>query len=127
MRIKVTQDNIDMYGLDTLTGLSAEVLLEQARIEMESGNEFWVRIPDVIGGDTEAGGDRNVFEHFSEIPEPDGYSHEQQKLDMLYQCSYVRGYDMVNREFWVCTVHAMASKYTVDANSHAPCLAVDPR
>lgn len=126
MRIQVTEENIDQYDLVRLTGKSKAELLSLAVLEWLEGNEFWVRIPDVAGGDTEAPTDRNVFEHFTELPVPDGHMHEQKAANLFDECSYKLGVDMVGRGLWVCVVHAVGSKYPVDGDSHAPCLIMEP-
>src|SRR5436190_2902009 len=82
MRVKVTHDNIVAYGLDIITGNKIVDLLAAADRAEELGEEMFVVIPDVEGGDTEAPTERNAFEHFSEMPEPDGRMHEQESVNL---------------------------------------------
>lgn len=83
MRVKVNLENILQYGLDTITGNSRADLLAAATRADELGEELFVQIPDVEGGDTEAPTERNAFEHYgSDLPEPDGEAHEQESVDL---------------------------------------------
>ena len=77
MRILVTLENIDKYDLVKLTGFTKEELLHLA------SDGLYLQIPDVEGGDTETPEDRNVFAHWDELPEPEGYVHEQKTSSIL--------------------------------------------
>ena len=125
MRVKVTLENILAYGLDTLTGNTRGDLLARAAQEAEEGNDMYVVIPDVVGGDTEAPTERNVFEHFSKAPDPEGVGHEQVSVDLTQVCSY-KLEESRGRKFYICRKHNALSKHAVTAESHAPCLIVDP-
>lgn len=133
MRVKVTLSNIIEYSLDVITGNSRADLLARAKEMEDSGYELFVRIPDVEGGDTEVPTERNAFEHYGpDLPEPEGVAHEQLSLSLeeqaylLEPCSYAR-YDFPDGDWaWWCTKHSIESKHAVDADSHAPCLALDP-
>jgi hypothetical protein len=82
MRVAVTEQNIIEYGLDKLTGNTKDELLAAAARAAEFNQVLHVKIPDVEGGDTEAPTERNTFEHYSDMPEPDGRSHEQDSVDL---------------------------------------------
>ena len=127
MRVQVTPQNIVEYGLDKLTGNSTGDLLARAAEMEASGYELFVRIPDIEGGDTEAPTERNVFEHHGGLPDPDGRSHEQAAIDLTQVCSYqLMYYGSDTPQEFVCTKHNAASRHSVDADSHAPCLMLDP-
>jgi len=134
MRVKVNLQNILDYSLDTLTGNTRADLLARASEMEASGFELFVKIPDVVGGDTEAPEERNAFSHYSsELPEPEGTSHPQESVDLTDQayiqnpCSYKKQVIIESNDIlWICTVHEMPSKHSVDKDSHAPCLTMDP-
>jgi hypothetical protein len=126
MRVQVTLENILAYGLDTLTGNTREDLLARAAQEEAEGNNMYVIIPDVAGGDTEAPTERNIFAHFSEMPDPDGRSHDQVAVDLSQACSYKLDWHEDGNSFFVCKKHNAVSKHSIDALSRAPCLAIDP-
>jgi hypothetical protein len=80
MRIEVTLENILKYNLDVITGNSRADLLAAAARAEEAGEAMYVTIPDVMGGDTEAPEERNTFEHYADLPDPDGRKHVQQSI-----------------------------------------------
>lgn len=133
MKVKVTPENIIEYGLDVLTGNTAADLLARAKELEKDGYELYVRIPDVEGGDNDAPTERNIFDHFGPgLPDPEGFTHKQETLDLREQgytedpCSYRGDTQIDGSTVWVCVKHGVTSKYSVEAASHAPCLAVDP-
>lgn len=127
MRVRVTPVNIDAYDLVTVTGNTREDLLARAAEALVEGHgDFYVIIPDVLGGDTEIPTERNVFEHYDGLPEPDGYTHEQASIDLARACSYKLEFTSDGKSFYICQKHNTLSKHAVDATSHTPCLAIDP-
>lgn len=82
MRVKVNLDNILAYGLDTITGNSRADLLAAAARAEELGEEMFVIIPDVEGGDTESPVERNSFEHYADMPLPENPTHEQEAVNL---------------------------------------------
>lgn len=133
MRIKVTAANILEYGLDRLTGNSTADLLAQAQeLKRTSGYELYVKIPDAEGGDTEAPTERNNFEHYEGFPEPEGFTHPQESINLEQQaylenpCSYWANYQIDGSIVWICIRHNEISKHSVTKDSHAPCIVVDP-
>lgn len=132
MRVQVTEENILKYGLDVITGNHRVDLMARAREAELAGLDLWVKIPDVMGGDTEAPTERNAFEHYDGLPEPDGFTHPQESLSLEEQayvenpCSYQETIQMDGNPLLVCVQHGAASKHSIDLESHAPCLVVDP-
>lgn len=134
MRIRVTLPNILDYGLDVLTGKSRADLLATAEEFSNNGKVYYVHIPDVEGGDTEAPTERNVFEHHVSLPEPEGHSHKQESVNLTLEqeayvkdpCSYKPNPQIDGSHIWICVKHGAISKHSVDAESHEPCEVVDP-
>lgn len=132
MRIEVNLKNIQEYGLDTITGNSQADLLAKAAELNNNGLLMYVKLPDVEGGDTEAPTERNVFQHHSDLPEPEGNAHTQEALNLAQQayvnnpCSYKPNPQIDGSVIWICAKHDMISKHSVDGESHEPCEAVDP-
>lgn len=133
MRIQVTEENILKYGLDIITGNHRIDLLARAREAETAGLDLWVNIPDAMGGDTEAPAERNAFEHYEGFPEPDGFTHPQESISLEEQlylespCFYQETIQMDGTRILTCVKHGAASKYSIDLESHAPCLVVDPQ
>lgn len=135
MRIAVNSQNIIDYALHVVTGNSIQDLLARAADHTNRyGTPMYVTIPDVNGGDTEAPTERNAFEHYGGLPEPEA-THAQHGVNLMegptaeYQanpCSYKLVWTEATGDIWVCTKHNQNSKYAVDRLSHAPCLEVDP-
>ena len=132
MKIKVTMANILEYGLDTLTGNSQADLMARAKEMEANGFELYVTIPDAQGGDRDAPNERNNFEHYEGFPEPDGYTHPQESINLEQQaylenpCSYWANRQIDGSVIWICVKHNEISKHSVDKDSHAPCIVVDP-
>lgn len=57
MQIEVTEETIEEYGLDILTGNSKEEMLKRAAEALESGYTLTVKIHDRVT-------DANIFDHF---------------------------------------------------------------
>lgn len=133
MRVLVTLQNIMEYGLDTVTGNSRADLLARAEELERQGEQLYVRIPDVEGGENDEPTERNSFEHFGgDLPEPEGHTHKQESLNLAQQgyvknpCSY-GGHVMLDGSIrWLCVLHDEISKHSVDGESHEPCVFVDP-
>lgn len=132
MRIKVTPETILEYGLDTLTGNSKEELLVKVAELGEHGMDLFVNMPDVEGGDTETPEERNIFEHYNpdELPEPEGKTHSAESFDLTTQqyvkpCSYTLIF-VGSKWGWVCDLHKKPSKHIITADSHEPCIEIDP-
>jgi hypothetical protein len=147
VRVKVTPETIDKYGLDTITGNTREDLLTRVTELAEHDMELWLNIPDAFGGSTEEPTERNTFEHFAnDLPEPEGKAHEHDAFNLMEQalsespCGYRWEFvPTLGRNEWVCVIHHEISKHSIDTdlvvvdgievkttNSHAPCLIVDP-
>lgn len=131
MRVLVTPENIIEYGLDVITENSRESLLIRAAQMRENGYDFYVNIPDVEGGDTEAPAERNVFEHYNtELPTPDGAAHSQEAINLAEEDTTKCNYRFVNVDDhvskWICITHYSPSKHTIEEGSHLPCLVMDP-
>ena len=126
MRVQVTLQNILEYGLDVITGNTRADLLARAEEAKTNGYEMFVTVPDVKGGDTEAPKERNIFEHYnSDLRDPDGRRHEQTSVDLTKVCSYRLNWTDDHGDVFICTQHGANSKYSVDVESHAPCLFMD--
>jgi len=133
MRVQVNLQNILDYSLDTLTGNTRQDLLARAAELERDGFDMFVNIPDAEGGDTEAPEERNIFKHHAGLPEPGGGSHEQTSIDLADQlylenpCNYKRHVIIESGDIqWICKIHEMPSKHSIDKDSHAPCLTMDP-
>ena len=134
MRVKVTLQNILEYGLDTITGNTRGDLLARAAAMEADGYEMFVNIPDVEGGDKEVPQERNIFKHYSsDLPDPEGNVHALNSFDLRDQlyvqnpCTYQRHVIVESRDVqWICSIHHLPSKHSVEEDSHAPCLAMDP-
>lgn len=132
MRIQVTEENITKYGLDVVTGNHRVDLLNAAKRAKEEGRDLWVNIPDVIGGDTEAPTERNAFEHYDGLPEPDGFTHSQDSISLAEQayladpCFYQETILLDGTRILKCVKHGAGSKHSITADSVAPCIVVDP-
>jgi hypothetical protein len=133
MRVLVTLSNILEYGLDTITGNSREDLLARAAEMRAEGYELFVTLPDVEGGDKEAPTERNAFAHYgSDLPEPEGPSHEQSSLNLIAsptpfsQCLYAYHHFDSGEYKWICVPHNSPSKHNIEAGSNEPCLVMDP-
>jgi hypothetical protein len=133
LRVVITPQNIDEYGLDYITGNTREDLITEAAEMREKGYDMFVNIPDAMGGDKDAPTERNVFEYYTTgVPDSGEVTHSQESTNLIDQtyiptsCNY-RHIVIGNGELkWICNIHDVPSKHLINPGSHAPCLAIDP-
>lgn len=111
MHVEVNEQNIDLYNLIELTGNSREEMLSRAAEAREQGHILSCDVPDnlVIK--------QNVFEV---------YESEHVDPKRLRGCGYEKREIAEGGEIWVCVMHGKSSRYDVSADSHLPCIQVDP-
>lgn len=111
MQVEVTESNIDKFDLVNRFGNSREFLLNEAANAAAKGMVLSVELPDDVVLE------QNVFEVF-----------EGEHVDprRLRGCGYEKKQDVDGVEHWVCVLHGKTSRYDVSADSHVPCIQVDP-
>lgn len=111
MQVEVNEANIDRFKLVELTGNTREFMLSKAADAAEEGYVLSCDVPDaqVL--------EQNVF---------DVYESEHVDPRRLNGCGYEKREDTVGGEHWVCIIHGKTSRHDVAADSHVPCLQVDP-
>lgn len=85
LHVEVTEVNIDLFGLDKLTGNSKEDLLDAAKRAAEEGYVLSCRIPDPQESQTV-----NIFDHFESESAPEV---EEQKPDENVQVTVVTDHE----------------------------------
>ena len=111
MKVYVNETNIDKFNLADVTGETREVLLNEAQRAKEKGLDLSVNLPDELVLE------HNVFDHY------DGEPVDPRRLNI---CTYEKREVEGGGEVWICMAHGKASAFDVSADSHVPCIQVQP-
>lgn len=126
MRILITDENITNYGLDKITDNTREELLAQAEVARAGGFDLYFTVPDVIGGETEMPQPLNVFDEYSDV-EPVAPTHLSQGINLTGECRYsLVNVGLEKTPVFICDIHGLPSRHTIEPQSHPPCRAIDP-
>ena len=113
MHVEINEANIDKFNLVELSGETREFLLSQAAdaAAADPPHVLSCNVPDDLVLE------QNVF---------DVYQGEHVDPARLKGCGYEKREVDGGDDIWVCIVHGKSSRYDVAADSHVPCLQVDP-
>jgi hypothetical protein len=126
MRILITDENITNYGLDKITDNTREELLAQAEVARLGGFDLYFTVPDVMGSETEMPQPLNVFDEYAEV-EPVAPTHLSQGINLTDECRYsLVNVGLEKAPTFICDIHGLPSRHTIEPKSHPPCRAIDP-
>jgi hypothetical protein len=111
LKVYINETNIDKFDLTKVTGETREFLLNEAAKAAKAGLDLSVELPDDLVLE------HNVFDHY------DGEPVDPRRLNV---CNYEKKEIEGGGEVWICMVHGKTSQYDVAADSHVPCIQVQP-